>query len=280
MVTGLRGPARCHSPGRIRKRRDSPGEFDDTTRSAGSEIAFHVLSANPPPQRSADDELAPLLQRIRARDQAALSELYDRTSSQVYATALNMLRDPDDAEEVVGDIYQQVWEKADSYDPSRGRVIAWLDRADGGGLGVQRRYHAGVDLASRYTILPLQIEDTGLTPSRLQFNFRVIAKDIVEGDLYRDPLVDVLPDGSGWLHYDGRDPDRLFAVSRASVTVAGRGAASLAVTSGAANGRPEPSAGLGIGLLGIFPDNAPGEGDVAILVPGTVGRVFLPWGER
>ena len=161
-----------------------------------------------------------------------------------------------------------------------GRVIAWLDRADGGGLGVQRRYHAGVDLASRYTVLPLQIEDAGLTPSRLQFNFRVIAKDIVEGDLYRDPLVDVLPDGGGWLHYDGRDPDRLFAVSRASVAVAGRGAASLDVTSGAANGRPDPSAGLGIGLLGIFPDNAPGEGDVAILVPGTVGRVFLPWGER
>lgn len=126
MVTGLRRSARCHSPGRIRKRRDSPGEFDDTSRSAGSEIAFHVPSANPPPQRSVDDELAPLLQRIRERDQAALGELYDRTSSQVYATALNMLRDPDDAEEVVGDIYQQVWEKADSYDPSRGRVIAWL----------------------------------------------------------------------------------------------------------------------------------------------------------
>ena len=85
-----------------------------------------MLPADSPPQRSADDDLAPLLQRIRARDQSALGELYDRTSGQVYATALNMLRDPDDAEEVVGDIYQQVWEKAETYDASRGRVIAWL----------------------------------------------------------------------------------------------------------------------------------------------------------
>nr|WP_281378019.1 sigma-70 family RNA polymerase sigma factor [Chiayiivirga flava] len=67
-----------------------------------------------------------MLQRIRAREQAALSELYERTSSQVYTTAFNMLRDPNDAEEVVGDVYQQVWEKVESYDPARGRVIAWL----------------------------------------------------------------------------------------------------------------------------------------------------------
>lgn len=79
-----------------------------------------------PPSRSSEDELAPLLQRIRTRDQTALGELYDRTAGQVYATALTMLRDPDDAEEVVGDIYQQVWEKADTYDTSRGSVIAWL----------------------------------------------------------------------------------------------------------------------------------------------------------
>lgn len=85
-----------------------------------------MLPADSPPPRSSDDGLAWLVQRIRARDQSALGELYDRTSNQVYATALNLLRDPDDAEEVVGDIYQQVWEKADTYDAARGHVIAWL----------------------------------------------------------------------------------------------------------------------------------------------------------
>ena len=81
--------------------------------------------SDPAPPRE-PDELAPLLERVRARDQAALGELYDRASAQVYTTAYNMLRDPDDAEEVVGDVFQQVWEKADTYDASRGRVIAWL----------------------------------------------------------------------------------------------------------------------------------------------------------
>lgn len=85
-----------------------------------------MLTAQTLTPRTAEDELAPLLLRIRSRDQAALGELYDRTSSQVYTTAYNMLRDPSDAEEVVGDVYQQVWEKSESYDPARGRVIAWL----------------------------------------------------------------------------------------------------------------------------------------------------------
>lgn len=161
-----------------------------------------------------------------------------------------------------------------------GRVIAWLARADGGGLGIGRRYHAGVDLSSRHTVLPLQIEDTGLTPSRLRFNFRVIAQDIVEGDPVRDPLVDLVPDGGGWLAYDARDPDALFGLDRWTAAVPGGGAVSLVPTAGAADPRPDPAAGRGIGLLGLFPDNAPGDGDAAVLAPGAGGRLHLPWALR
>ncbi len=158
-----------------------------------------------------------------------------------------------------------------------GSVIAWLASADGGGLGVARRYHAGVDLASRFTVLPLQIEDTGLTPSRLRFRFRVIAQDIVDGDLYRDPLVDTVPDGGGWLTYDGRDPDAVFGVARWTVPMAGGARVALPTTAGAV-GRPDPDRGRGIGLLGLFPANPPGDGDAALLGPeADAPALWLPW---
>jgi RNA polymerase sigma-70 factor (ECF subfamily) len=40
--------------------------------------------------------------------------------------ALRVLGDRDDAEEAVGDVFQQVWERAASYCPDRGSVMSWL----------------------------------------------------------------------------------------------------------------------------------------------------------
>mgnify|MGYP001157458549 CR=1 FL=1 len=44
----------------------------------------------------------------------------------VYAVALRIMRHADLAEEVVSDVYMQVWRDAHRYDASRGRVLAWL----------------------------------------------------------------------------------------------------------------------------------------------------------
>ncbi|UXI68718.1 RNA polymerase sigma factor [Tahibacter amnicola] len=67
-----------------------------------------------------------LLQRICARDEQALGELYDCSVDRVYAIAVRILGDADDAEEAVADVFAQVWERADRYDASRGGVLAWL----------------------------------------------------------------------------------------------------------------------------------------------------------
>ena len=63
---------------------------------------------------------------IRAKDSHALSQLYDETSGILYSFALRMLNDPSDAEEVVLDVYQQVWKSSESFDSARGSVLAWL----------------------------------------------------------------------------------------------------------------------------------------------------------
>jgi RNA polymerase sigma-70 factor (ECF subfamily) len=72
------------------------------------------------------DELEPLIAGIRAGDQAALGRLYDRASDRVYAVALRVLGNVHDAEEVVCDVFQQVWQRAAQYAAERGSVMRWL----------------------------------------------------------------------------------------------------------------------------------------------------------
>jgi RNA polymerase sigma-70 factor (ECF subfamily) len=72
------------------------------------------------------DELAGLLERIARGDGAALSALYDATSPWVHGIAFRIVRETFAAEEVVLDVYLQVWRKAGDYSRLRGSPEAWL----------------------------------------------------------------------------------------------------------------------------------------------------------
>ena len=63
---------------------------------------------------------------ICEQDQKALARFYDLTVSRVYGVALRIVRNDDLAEEVVSDVYMQVWRDAARYDDSRGRVLGWV----------------------------------------------------------------------------------------------------------------------------------------------------------
>jgi RNA polymerase sigma-70 factor, ECF subfamily len=69
---------------------------------------------------------AKLLLRIAQRDQSALSALYDRYARIIYAIADRSLRSPEESEEIVLDVFAQVWRIADRYDPTKSRVDTWL----------------------------------------------------------------------------------------------------------------------------------------------------------
>ncbi|MBD2038065.1 sigma-70 family RNA polymerase sigma factor [Leptolyngbya sp. FACHB-321] len=69
---------------------------------------------------------AALLIRVAQRDQAALSELYDRYARVLYAVAFKSLRSAEESEEVVLDVFAQVWRTADRYDVGKARVDTWL----------------------------------------------------------------------------------------------------------------------------------------------------------
>jgi RNA polymerase sigma-70 factor (ECF subfamily) len=67
-----------------------------------------------------------LVARIRAGDQQAMSELYDRYARVVYAVALRVLQDAGAAEDVLQDVFLQLWRNPDAFDASRGSLTAWL----------------------------------------------------------------------------------------------------------------------------------------------------------
>jgi RNA polymerase sigma-70 factor, ECF subfamily len=67
-----------------------------------------------------------LMIAIARGDEAALGDLYDRYSGLVYSVALRILRDAAAAEEILQDIFFQLWRKASQFDASRGSLPGWL----------------------------------------------------------------------------------------------------------------------------------------------------------
>jgi len=72
-----------------------------------------------------EDDFA-LLERIVRRESAALGALYDRHSPVVLALCLRILKDPGLAEDVMVDVFQELWAKADRFNAGRGTPAAYL----------------------------------------------------------------------------------------------------------------------------------------------------------
>jgi len=73
-----------------------------------------------------DQDLVSLVERVATGDQSALAALYDATNRLIYNLVLRVLGNVCFAEEVLIDVYTQVWRQAASYDASRGAPLAWM----------------------------------------------------------------------------------------------------------------------------------------------------------
>ena len=63
---------------------------------------------------------------MKSGNQSALAELYDRYSGVVYAVALRVLGDTGAAEDVLQDVFLQLWRNPGAFDAARGSLGAWL----------------------------------------------------------------------------------------------------------------------------------------------------------
>src|SRR5207253_10148244 len=75
--------------------------------------------------KAASPDMA-LVSAIRAGDQGAMAALYDRYSSVVYAVALRVLGETGAAEDVLQEVFMQLWRNPGAFDASRGNLAPWL----------------------------------------------------------------------------------------------------------------------------------------------------------
>jgi RNA polymerase sigma-70 factor, ECF subfamily len=66
-----------------------------------------------------------LLRRVGRGDRGSFEELYDRLSGVLFSVAYRVLNNEAAAEDVLQDVFVQIWEKAPLYDPAIGKPLTW-----------------------------------------------------------------------------------------------------------------------------------------------------------
>jgi len=77
-----------------------------------------------PPSSNQDDSI--LLGLVQRGDEQAMASIFDRYSKVVYSVALRVLRDPAAAEDVLQEIFMQIWRNPDGFVATRGSLGGWL----------------------------------------------------------------------------------------------------------------------------------------------------------
>jgi RNA polymerase sigma-70 factor, ECF subfamily len=69
---------------------------------------------------------AMLVSAIRSGDEQAMAQIYERYSPIVYAVALRVLGDTATAEDILQEVFMQLWRTPEVFNASRGSLPAWL----------------------------------------------------------------------------------------------------------------------------------------------------------
>src|SRR6202453_4151070 len=102
----------------------TPNPIGQPERSSIREAGQEDRMADGTTSAVADDSV--LLQRVRHGDQTAMAEVFDRYGRAVYSVALRILKDSGHAEDVMQEIFFQIWRNSDSFVKGGGSLGAWL----------------------------------------------------------------------------------------------------------------------------------------------------------
>ena len=78
------------------------------------------------PASIAREHLRAAMARLADGDSAALEEIYQATRVKLFGICLRILGDTKEAEDALQDVYINLWQRADRYDPTRASPISWL----------------------------------------------------------------------------------------------------------------------------------------------------------
>jgi RNA polymerase sigma-70 factor (ECF subfamily) len=130
-----------------------------------------------------------LLRRIGQGDRESFAIYYDRIAGTLFSIAYRLLHSREAAEDVLQEVFVQIWEKAPLYDPARGKPTTWavtltrnkaIDRL----RSIQRWSRLQEDL---------QHEATTAEPTDEQSSFDAVALG-ESGKLVRDAMRDLAND--------------------------------------------------------------------------------------
>ena len=125
LTAGRRGPA-------------APGQFARPSDLMTWTLPKHcIVAGRPATVRGVGGTDALLAARLAAGDDRALAEIFDRLAPVVYGAALRVTGERNAAQDVVQDVFVELWMHPDRYDPAAGTLRAYL--------GVLAR-HRAVDL--------------------------------------------------------------------------------------------------------------------------------------
>ncbi|WP_103355953.1 ECF RNA polymerase sigma factor SigK [Amycolatopsis sp. CA-128772] len=89
-------------------------------------VTLHTRAgAAPGPAPASETTPEQLVARTALGDEAAFAELYDQLAGPIFGTVFQVLRSRAHAEEVTQEVLLEIWRKAASYEPGRGRVPTW-----------------------------------------------------------------------------------------------------------------------------------------------------------
>lgn len=69
---------------------------------------------------------AELMTRVAARDEAAFAELSEKYSALIFSTAFKVLNHYEDTEDVMTEVLNTIWKKADTYHSKKGSLVTWI----------------------------------------------------------------------------------------------------------------------------------------------------------
>jgi len=84
------------------------------------------LGLVPTPEIGGDLSIETLLRDVAEGDRAAFAEVYDRISSRVLGLVIRVLRDRSQSEEVMQEVFLEIWQQAAKFDANRGSGMAWV----------------------------------------------------------------------------------------------------------------------------------------------------------
>ncbi len=67
-----------------------------------------------------------LITALKAREDQAFSYLYDHYSGSLFSIILQIVKSQEIANDVLQEVFVNIWRKMESYDPSRGRLFTWM----------------------------------------------------------------------------------------------------------------------------------------------------------